>query len=253
MSKRIIALALCVGMLLLGGCASERAAGTSGGTTNDNGQEFNSPSASGQVVADTRTSFEKLFDDGPLLVQNADELWGYIDSTGKYVIEPQFTSAYEFQDNGLAAVMDNVTGLWGYINASGEYVIEPAFARVSSNGFAENGLAAVFDAESGLGGYINESGEYVIPPYALGDFSDGLAVAGERGYQYYIDETGEVQFSLNFQEAYDFVDGWAAVNHRGLPGYLNRSGEFHAIRGAQDVMGFYDGRAFARCQTVNIS
>ena len=249
MSKRIIALALCAGMLLLGGCASEGAAGTSGGTTNNNGQESNSPSASGQVAADTRTSFEKLFDDGPLLVQNADELWGYIDSTGKYVIEPQFTSAYEFQDNGLAAVMDNVTGLWGYINTSGEYVIEPAFARVSSNGFAENGLAAVFDAESGLGGYINESGEYVIPPehyYALGDFSDGLAVAGERGYQYYIDETGEVQFSLIFQEAYDFVDGWAAVNHRGLPGYLNRSGEFHAIRGAQDVMGFYDGRAFVK-------
>lgn len=72
MRNRIIALALCAVMLLLGGCASDGAAGTSGGTTNNNGQESNSPSASGQVAADTRTSFEKLFDDGPLLVQDPD-------------------------------------------------------------------------------------------------------------------------------------------------------------------------------------
>lgn len=248
MRNRIIALALCAGILLLGGCASDGTAGTSGGTTN-NGQESNSPSASGQVAADTRTSFEKLFDDGPLLVQSSDGLWGYIDSTGSYVIKPQYPDAYEFQANGLAAVKDPSTGLWGYINTSGEYAIEPAFSRISPSGFADNGLAAVFDAETDLGGYINESGEYVIQPthyYALGDFSDGLAVAGTTGYQYYLDESGEVQFSLNFQEAYDFVDGWAVVNHRGLPGYLNRSGEFHTIPGAQDVLGFYDGRAFVK-------
>ncbi len=117
MKNRIIALALCAGMLLLGGCASHDEAGAGSGDTSETngGQAVNSPSTTEQAQPseDTRTSFEKLFDDGPLLVQNADELWGYIDITGEYVIEPQFMSAYEFQDNGLAAVMDNVTGLWG--------------------------------------------------------------------------------------------------------------------------------------------
>lgn len=246
MRNRIIALALCAGILLLGGCASDGTAGTSGGTTN-NGQESNSPSASGQVAADTRTSFEKLFDDGPLLVQSSDGLWGYIDSTGSYVIKPQYPDAYEFQANGLAAVKDSSTGLWGYINTSGEYAIEPAFSRISPSGFADNGLAAVFDAETDLGGYINESGEYVIQPthyYALGDFSDGLAVAGTTGYQYYLDESGKVQFSLNFQEAYNLVDGWAVVNHRGLPGYINRDGEHRIFTDVKDVYGFDNGRAF---------
>ena len=215
MSKRIIALALCAGMLLLSGCASERAAGTSGGTTNNNGQEPTSPSASGQVAADTRTSFEKLFDDGPLLVQNADELWGYIDITGEYVIEPQFMSAYEFQDNGLAAAMDSVTGLWGFINTSGEYVIKPAFTEVSPNGFSENGLASVVDANSGYSGCINESGAYVIEPQYSGRIGD-------------------------------FSGGWAVASNQGAPGYLNSSGEFHSITGAKEVYGFDNGRAFIK-------
>ena len=100
MKNRIIALVLCAGMLLLGGCASHDEAGAGSGDASETngGQAVNSPSTTEQTQPseDTRTSFEKLFDDGPLLVQNADELWGYIDSTGKYVIEPQFTSAYEF-------------------------------------------------------------------------------------------------------------------------------------------------------------
>ena len=221
MRNKIIALALCAVILLLcmSGCAPK----------------------------DARTSFDKLFDNGPLLAQNTDGLWGYINRAGDYVIEPQFIDAYAFQENGLAAVKDGASGLWGYINTSGEYAIEPAFARISPNGFSENGLAAVFDAETDLGGYIDKTGQYVISPqhyYALGDFSDGLAVAGTFGYQYYLNQAGEVQFALHFEEAYDFVDGWAVVNHRGLPGYINREGKLYIFNEAKDVYGFHNGRAF---------
>lgn len=244
MKKRSIALVLCAGMLFGNSVlnAETKADGNMAAKAT-NGQT----SVLEQSPEDMRTSFEKLFENGPLLVQSTDGLWGYIDSTGSYAIAPQYTDAYEFQKNGLAAVKDSATGLWGYINTSGEYAIAPSFTRISPNGFAENGLAAVFDAETELGGYINESGEYVIPPqhyYALSDFSDGLAVAGTTGYQYYLDESGEVQFSLNFQAAYDFVDGWAAVNHRGLPGYINRDGKIHIFNDVQDVYGFDNGRAF---------
>ena len=75
MSKRIIALVLCAGMLLLGGCASHDEAGAGSGDASETngGQAVNSPSTTEQAQpADTRTSFEKLFDEGPLPGQDPD-------------------------------------------------------------------------------------------------------------------------------------------------------------------------------------
>ena len=53
--------------------------------------------------------------------------WGYIDKSGEYVIDPQFSDAMEFSE-GLAAVLDPESELWGYIDESGSYVIEPQFS-----------------------------------------------------------------------------------------------------------------------------
>ena len=54
--------------------------------------------------------------------------WGYIDKSGKIVIEPQFDDASSFSE-GLAAVCLGdycpLRGKWGYIDKSGEYVWEP--------------------------------------------------------------------------------------------------------------------------------
>ena len=251
MKNRIIALALCAGMLLLGGCASHDEAGAGSGDANEanGGQAVNSPSTTEQAQPeDTRTSFEKLFDDGPLLVQDPDGYgWGYIDATGNYVIEPKFNLAYDFQENGLALVNDLETKMWGYINTSGEYVIEPQFSDATQ--FDENGYASVVVAQTKCGGIINESGEYVIEPEhygGIGSFSEGFVVAGSSGYQYYLNEAGEVQFSLNFQEAYDFVDGWAVVNHRGFLGYISTEGEHRIFSDVKDVFGFNNGRAFVQ-------
>lgn len=68
-----------------------------------------------------------------------DEKWGYIDSTGKFVIRPQFDDAYNFSDNGLALVQ--MGDKWGYIDKTGSYVIESQFDRAAP--FLENGLARV--------------------------------------------------------------------------------------------------------------
>jgi hypothetical protein len=52
------------------------------------------------------------------------ETWGYIDTTGKLVIDYQFEWAGNFRE-GLARVQQN--GKWGYIDKSGEFVIPPRF------------------------------------------------------------------------------------------------------------------------------
>lgn len=102
-----------------------------------------------------------------------DGKWGYIDSTGKIVIKPQFAWAEEFSE-GLAA-FENEDGKHGYINETGKIVIEPKFDNWTA--FSE-GLAAVsIDFEWG---YIDKTGKWIIPPqFAVGrPFSDGLALVG---------------------------------------------------------------------------
>ncbi|MBQ8802271.1 MAG: WG repeat-containing protein [Tyzzerella sp.] len=54
-----------------------------------------------------------------------DGKWGYVNTEGKVVIEPQYEEAKSFS-YGLAAVCKD--GKWGFINTSGEVVIEYQFA-----------------------------------------------------------------------------------------------------------------------------
>ena len=49
---------------------------------------------------------------------------GYVDATGKIVVNPQFESAALFS-GGLAAV--ELAGRYGYINPEGSYAINPQF------------------------------------------------------------------------------------------------------------------------------
>ena len=72
--------------------------------------------------------------------------WGYIDKSGKYVIQPKFAQAGPFV-NGLAVVVENIKS-WNYgvIDKSGNYTIKPQFRYL--NNFSEN-LAVAAAAEIG--------------------------------------------------------------------------------------------------------
>lgn len=54
------------------------------------------------------------------------EKFGYVDKSGKWVIEPKYDSAWEFS-NGLArvAIGSGESAKEGYINRDGKYVWEP--------------------------------------------------------------------------------------------------------------------------------
>jgi len=102
-----------------------------------------------------------------------DGKWGYIVSSGKIVIKPQFVWAEEFSE-GLAA-FENEEGKHGYVDEAGKIVIEPRFDNWTE--FSE-GLAAVsVDFEWG---YIDKTGKWAITQqFAVGrPFSDGLALVG---------------------------------------------------------------------------
>ena len=51
--------------------------------------------------------------------------YGYIDASGRIVVQPQFEGARDFSE-GLAAVLLN--GKWGFIGPSGKLVIVPEYS-----------------------------------------------------------------------------------------------------------------------------
>jgi hypothetical protein len=66
------------------------------------------------------------------------DLWGFINTTGKFIVKPQFSYVYMFSE-GLAAIKLN--NKWGYIFQTGETVIKPQFDNI---GPFSDGLARVY-------------------------------------------------------------------------------------------------------------
>lgn len=166
-----------------------------------------------------------------------DGKWGFIDTTGRIVVAPQFGAVGDFSE-GLALATSapedrywEADTLFGYIDTQGKYVIPPQFNWVSE--FSE-GLAAVCtgpcrgaDVPRRLIGYIDHNGKYVIEP-RFGDgyrFSEGLAPASlgaeiwaKKGF---IDKGGKFVIEPRFVNANPFSHGLAATD----AGFVNHAGE----------------------------
>ena len=78
------------------------------------------------------------FQDNGLASAKINEKWGAIDSKGNWVIQPQFDYDTVFQDNGLAT--NKINGKWGVHDSKGNWVIQPQFDKIW--GFWDNGLAS---------------------------------------------------------------------------------------------------------------
>jgi len=147
-------------------------------------------------------------------------MWGYIDTTGKWVIDPQFELALDFAD-GLAPVM--VGGRWGDIDQKGRFVVNPQYD--SSGEFFEG--RAVFRKGDKLG-LIDTTGRVVAEAKFLlfGRFSEGLApVKTEDGWGF-IDRTGKTVVSPQFDTADAFQNGLAHVTVAGKEAYITTAGAF---------------------------
>jgi hypothetical protein len=212
----------------------------------------------GRILA---TVESEVTGDGFPIAAKTGGLWGFMGSTGEFVIPPQFAKAFAFSE-GLAAVK-SAEGKWGYIGLDGKWVIEPIYGDVRP--FSE-GLAPVFSGGQwsvinrqghevitgleGVGGFqsgvavalvgremglIDRTGSWVLRPQriSIGDFSDGLAAArvydqqGKLQRAGYIDNTGKFIISLDGAgELGDFICGRARVVTAQRSGYIDKGGRW---------------------------
>jgi WG containing repeat len=164
-------------------------------------------------------------------------LYGYVDSTGAWIIEPRFLEASGWEDGAARVRLPN--GDFAFIDAKGKYLMQPR--RLQRLGYLSEGLA-VFEPEGGKYdtdgfvknvGFIDVTGNVVIAPhfFAAYDFSEGAAAASVKfGKCGYIDRRGlfVVQPTFEFpdyQTCGPFSQGLAHVMKDRKYGYINHAGK----------------------------
>lgn len=138
-------------------------------------------------------------------------LWGYIDDSGKFIIEPKYENALEFSEEGIAQVYnDNAIGV---INPKGEEIIPTRYKEITE---LKNGYIKAFDGEVNYvfnkEGKLQFSGNYVyIGPYSDDLFSVAKYNDNKDVLMGYVNKSGEVVVEPKYMRAYDFQNGRAVV------------------------------------------
>jgi hypothetical protein len=150
---------------------------------------------------------------------------GFIDTRGRFVIEPQFDSAGSFVDD-RAPVLSNMHV--GFIDKSGNVAIE---LKYSDSAPFQEGLAPVKDNTNW--GFVDPDGKLAIPATFedVGSFTEGLARAKSDGKWGYIDKTGAWVIQPQYSEAESasppvlhFREGLAAVYADGNWKFIDKAG-----------------------------
>lgn len=169
--------------------------------------------------------------------------WGYIDSTGKVVVDYQFVDAKPFK-LGLAPVRvantrkvsvycsSELAHQWGYIDITGKIVIPPKYDDAGPFnlkwGVARVGIMRY---TSLICGFINNAGQVVIPIEhdRLSYLSDdGLACldVDQHGDKSFINHKGNRAFYTSFDMVGSFSEGYCAVRNNEFKwGYIDNTGK----------------------------
>jgi hypothetical protein len=164
-----------------------------------------------------------FFSEGLAFAITPDGRHGYINMQNQFAVEGDFTEGGWFID-GLAWVNDPISHLYGFIRQDGSFLVEPKY---QGTGCFWEGLAAV--KSKGLWGFINNSGTVAISCQfedVTSGFSEGLAAVMKEGKWGYIGTNGSFVIAPEFDDADVFVCGVAMVNYiDGTYGFINRQGK----------------------------
>jgi len=173
---------------------------------------------------------------------------GYLDKTGKTVIEPQFDRCFAFAE-GLAKI--RIGELYGFIDKSGKTAIALQFPRPYTPDILgrphgsdhdlcfHDGLASVEIGPTRKWAFIDQTGAVVfaVPnnQYSPFSFSEGLVrMRNDQGDEGFLDSHGKIAITPIWLSVTAFSEGLAAVEkrsnyqggceHNNCWGYLDRAG-----------------------------
>jgi hypothetical protein len=162
-------------------------------------------------------------------------LFGYKNEKGDVVIQPEYIMAEEFNDDGIAPVVDHQG--WIYINLKGEKLFRPFIIDNGPDYFSE-GLARF--VENNKFGFFDMKGNRIIEPLFdfAKPFSEGLSEvckgcslqfkgeysSFEGGKWGYIDKQGNIVIDYQFDSTNPFENGKALIEKSGKKYFIDQNG-----------------------------
>jgi len=188
-----------------------------------------------------------FFSEGLAVIDEGLGRYGYIDVDGDWAIPPELVSGDYTADASFKEGRARIgsPGTEGFIDSSGRTVIESKWVVISD--FAE-GLAAVVGDEGGAFFIDPQGVPVMrLPPETIpvGSFSDGLVPVREGPASYgYMNRAGQVVLRIPDAESIrGFSEGLAAAQVHGKFGYVNRNGEYAIAPTHDDAREFSEGVA----------
>jgi len=204
------------------------------------------------------------------------KLFGYVDLSGKVVIEAKFKSVGYFE--GGRAWAEDLTGKFGIIDTEGKWLVEPKYDKISdpeptqhvamgkigelvefieSNGSATlmDGVNAFGDFSEGfawarkgtLVGMVNLKGDWIIPAEytKIERATSGLVNVKKGEFWGVFDVFGKRLIPFEYERVENINDGLIAVKKGGLWGFSNGAGEIVIEPKFTNVRDFHNGYAAA--------
>ena len=139
---------------------------------------------------------------------------GLIDVNGNFIMPAKkYDLVFPFEENGIAQARVNFMGDYGLINREGQILTPCIYKKI----FPFNKGYAKIVTSKGIG-FVDSLGNEVIPPRyrAVGELSEGL-VAVQHGFSFmwqYINMENKIAFKGKFSKAEPFKNGKAIVTLR---------------------------------------
>ncbi|MDR1761282.1 MAG: WG repeat-containing protein [Bacteroidales bacterium] len=153
---------------------------------------------------------------------DANKKWGFINTTGTLVIQPQFVYASNFYNDRCA--VHNSKNQWGFIDKSGTVVVEYQYDTVYS--FANDRAIVVKDGKYGV---IDKAGKSLIAPQynAMKHDGDTYAIQQVDGKWGWCDAQGQLIINPQFDDAQPFLtNSFAPVAFANKYGFIDKNGKF---------------------------
>jgi tetratricopeptide (TPR) repeat protein len=175
--------------------------------------------------------------------------FGYIDYSGKNIINPKYSSALDFF-GGLAAV--EINSNWGFINKKGIIKIKPIYGEVNS---FSDGLAAVKNNQNKWG-FINKEGKQIINFQFkdVNNFSEEIASVKDFEDKWHlIDKKGKFISKQSFSSICEFSDGVACAKVNDKFGFIDKIGNFVIKPTFESAQNFNEGLAPVRVKVEKLT
>lgn len=175
---------------------------------------------SGKQVINPQFAEVRQFTGGKCAVKNKDGKWGYIDDEGKIVINYQFDNANDFIENKAVVYLGEKAGI---IDNDGKYILNPQFQHVDIDG----DMYAIWQDDKG--GWCDKDAKFLINPQfkSINKFGDSDLAAVESVDKYgYTDKDGKLKINSQFEEAWPFMGNVALVKSGDKYGMIDLEGKY---------------------------